>query len=326
MFFGPIKAAVSAVAASGLGAFTPNSASAGALAFSAVPSAVCAHLIRAEEGATWELFYSWWNGTTLSRSTTQFISSSSGSPITFTTAATVAIVPDPQEAMPHLGSGRWGLISGQYGLSAPASYGIALAAVGTAGSINFAATNILTEQNSNQYTSATTANALAGLAAGTLYTSRNTGAGRGGFDFSARFGATVIVTAQRLAVGLSAAVMTTNEPSAIINCALFAKDSGDTNIQFMVNDGSGNATKSDTGIPYAANALYECFIWCPPGGASIAGLIVRIDTGDIWYGSASSNLPASGTGLAAQCQGGLTATTGTAYVQRFCSLFLKSGF
>jgi hypothetical protein len=40
-------------------------------------------------------------------------------------------------------------------------------------------------------------------------------------------------------------------PSALLNCIGFSKDSGDTNIQFIINNGAGSATKTDTGIPVA---------------------------------------------------------------------------
>lgn len=321
MFFGPIKAAVSAVAAAGLGAFTPSTAFAGALAFSTVPAHVNEYLIRAEEGATWELFYSWWNGTTLTRSATQLVDSSSGSQITFTTAATVAIVPDPLKVMPRIGSIQWGVAVASAAASTLSVLGhTAAASIGTAGGVSPTTSDFCRSQVRLNYTSATTANALAGFTSTTNKSVfRSTTAFMGGFHWIGTFGYSgSAVTGPRVQCGLMVTPMTTGEPSAGVNQATFSKDSTDTNIQFMVNDGSGAATKQDTGIPFALNAVYKARIWCPPGpdGGPIRATLVRLDTGDIWHGSASSNLPAVDTLMGDAMQAGLSATTGTAMT--FC--------
>jgi hypothetical protein len=75
----------------GTGAFTPNAAASGARAWSNV-AAGWIGVVRFDDGSAWELAYSYWNGTTLSRSSAGFIDSSTGSQLSLTSAATAALV------------------------------------------------------------------------------------------------------------------------------------------------------------------------------------------------------------------------------------------
>ena len=325
MFYGPIKALVSAVAAAGLGAFTPAAADAGALSFAAV-EANTFHLVRAEEGAAWELFYSYWNGATLSRAATQFWTSSTGAPIAFTIAAKVAIVPDPNEVQIHLGGPKWFMWGTAWGVTTVTNVGGVLpSSVGTAASQTFAATNFLTRQIRSQLTSALTAWASAGwnsaINNGAI---RSTNAGQGGWEYVARFGASQLAVNPCLIAGVAGSVLGAAEPSSQLNACFFGKDSADANIQFMVNDGAGACTKQDTGIPLVANGFYEVTTRCPPGGASVVGMLFRLDTGAIWIGSANTNLPAVDTILRANLMAGLNGTTlTTAMIMQMQSLFLR---
>jgi hypothetical protein len=52
------------------------------------------------------------------------------------------------------------------------------------------------------------------------------------------------------------------QPSAFIDIIGVGTDTGDTNLQFMHNDGSGSATKIDTGAALTNNILYELHISC----------------------------------------------------------------
>lgn len=312
----------------GTGAFTPNAASIGFLAWSTVASGWIG-LVRYEDGSAWELSYSYWNGTTLSRAATQFVSSSTASALTLTSAATAALIVDAGEVQPHLGvSSLRGWFGTPNSASASAFLFPAPTVNGTSGAATMASTNMLTEQMRQQITSATTANAHAGWTTFTNAVSRNTGAGRGGFECVSRFGVSQLPTGPRVRIGLTGgnAAAETAEPSAAAsNFAFLGKDSTDTNLHLMVNSAAGAATKLDTGIPLVVNGWYEVTIWCEPGGAAVFILLIRLDTGAIFYGSLSSDLPASGSFLNPVALVSLSATTGTAAIFHPAAIVFRSG-
>lgn len=311
----------------GTGAFTPNAAVGGFLAWSNVPSGWIG-LVRFEDGTAWEIRYSYWNGTTLSRGANAFVASSTGSGLTLTSAAFASMVIDGAEVQPHVGG-----IPYRETVATPASTtGVGRSAVstttGTGAAASLATTNYLTEQPRIQYTSATTANAQAGWSHTTAQAVYSTAAGRGGFEYTARFGASQLPTGPRLFTGLTSVTMVgnTGEPSALVaSLAAFAKDSTDTNIQFLVNSNSGGGTKTDTGIPLTANGWYEASVWADPGGGRIWGLLIRLDTGDIWFGSTTTDIPANGALLFPNLIGGLSSTTGTAFIMHCGVMAVRNG-
>jgi hypothetical protein len=312
----------------GTGAFTPNAASSGFLAWSTLPTGWIG-VVRYEDGSAWELQYSYWNGTTLSRATTQFVSSSTGSALTLTSAATAALVIDASDVMSHVGTTSW---RGYFAIPGSASTaGVAVPAItitGTAAGVSVASTNFLTQQPHVQSTSATTANAQAGFSYTAAFALVSTTAGMGGFDFVTRFGASQLPTGPRLFAGMTGTtfVANTGEPSALTaSFAAFAKDSTDTNIQLLVNSNVGSGTKTDTGIPLTANGWYEMALWCEPGSNKAYGLLIRLDTGAIWLGSTTTDVPADGTVLFPQVMGGLSSTTGTAFIMQMGSITVRSG-
>lgn len=313
----------------GTGAFTPNAASSGFLAWSTV-TAGWVGLVRFEDGSAWELQYSYWNGTTLSRSATaQFVSSSTGSGLTLTSAATAALVVDGNELQPHLGTGRMrGWMAQNDGATITIIGVTAVTATGTAAGVGYATTNLLTEQIRLQYTSATTANAQAGWSHSRFFGTRSATAGRGGFEYVARFGASQIPTGPRVFIGATTTtfVGNTGEPSALVaSYAVLGKDSGDTNLQFLCNDGTSTGTKIDTGLALTANDFYEVSIWCDPAGATVYMLLVNLATGAIYYGKTTTDVPAIGGTLMPNLVAGLSATTGTAVILHINSMFMTSG-
>lgn len=324
-FFGPIKGTTSGTP--GTGAFTPNAASSGYLAWSTVPVGV--YLVRFEDGTAWELRYSYWNGTTLSRTTNAFVSSSTGSGLTLTSAAVATFIVDPSEIQPHLGGPHWAGTAPQTATNATSTWGwAAITSTGTSAAAALATTNYLTEQSRVQYSSATTANAQAGWSHTNAQIVVSTSAGRGGGEFVARFGASALPTGPRLFVGLTTTtfVANTGEPSALTaNIAAFTKDSTDTNIQFLTNSNVGGGTKIDTGIPLTANGWYEASVWFDPGSNTAHGLLIRLDTGDVWYGSTSTDVPANGSLMLLNAIGGLSATTGTAIVMHMGGMYVRTG-
>lgn len=319
--------------AAGTGAYTPSAAGTGALAWSTVPAG-WSGMVRFDDVATWELQYSYWNGTTLSRSATggalnQFVSSSSGSGLTLTSAATAEMVADGSEIAPHLAvpTRVW---AGVINNAATAGYlgMITPTATGTASAAALATTNALTEQVRTPYASATTANAQAGLTEANPLFVVNTTSGRGGGEMVFRFGCSALPTSPRVFMGMTSAtfVANTGEPSAFTaNYAVLAKDSTDTNLQFLCNSNVSGGTKIDTGIPLVTNGLYECTIWFDPGSNTFKMLLIRLDTGAIYYGSTSTDVPANGSLLLPQVMCGLSSTTGTAIVLNFCQAAFRTG-
>jgi hypothetical protein len=143
-----------------------------------------------------------------------------------------------------------------------------------------------------------------------------------------RFGAATLPTGPRLFVGLSSTTFVgqTIEPSAFTSqVAAFGLDSTDTNIQLITNSNAGACTKIDTGIPLVANGAYEATIWADPGSTKIWALLIRKDTGAIWLGSTTTDVPASSV-LRMHCLGGLNGTnTGTAFSMVMGTMLARQG-
>lgn len=326
---GPFYSAVKGTTAGtpGTGAFTPNAASAGYQAWSTIPTGWWG-LVRYDDGSNWELAYSYWNGTTLSRASTQVRASSSGSQITLTSAATAALVEDGEAFPLHQVRFIRGITPLVNSTSLSSFGGVTSTATGTAAAAAIAATNFLTEQPRVQLTSATTANAQAGVSSTVVNSVSSSTAGRGGWEFRCRFGGSTLVTGQRMFAGMTTAsqIANTGEPSALAaSMAALGKDSTDTNFQFLRKDGT-TASKTDSGIAFVANGWYEVAVWSEPGSLTVSFLLVRIDTGAIFYGSSSTNAPVTGSLLMPQCIGGLAATTGTAFVCHFGGLMVRNIF
>lgn len=324
-FHNNIKSTSSGTA--GTGAFTPSTATADALAWSTVPSGWIG-LVRYDDGTTWELRYGYWNGTTISRPTAGFVSSSSGSGLTLTSSATAALVPDGDLIAPNQPGGGRGYLALPNNTAITAVGFAAGTATGTTGAVALATTSYLTEQPRLQLTSATTANAQAGYGNTIISGVTSTTAGRGGWVFATRFGASALPTGPRLFIGMTAGTFVGNagEPSAFTqNYAVFAKDSADTNIQLLTNSNVSTGTKIDTGIPLVVNGWYHAQIWTDPGSTTVKALLVRMDTGAIYYGTTNTDVPANGSLLFTQVLGSLSATTGTAIVFHFGGLWIRTG-
>ncbi len=331
---GPLLNAIKSTTsgAPGTGAFTPNTAASGFIHWAdsvwGAPTGYIG-LIRYEDGSAWELRYGHWNGTTISRPTNGFVTSSSGSGLSLSASATASLVANGQIVAPHLGTGLTrGYVSLPGATTAPTALGQAAATVtGTAGTATVATTNFLTEQATSQTASATTANAQAGYTTGVTVVN-NTTSGRGGWEFVARFGtSTIIPTGRRLFVGVTGTtfVGVTTDPSALTaHYAGFALDSADTNIQLLVNSNVSTGTKTDTGIPLNQNAWYHTQLWQQPGGTRVYALLIGLNTGDIWFGSTTTDTPGT-VALRGHVLGGLGSTTGTAFTMNMGAMMLRGG-
>ena len=155
-------------------------------------------------------------------------------------------------------------------------------------------------------TSGATANSASELriASGLCYRGEDfSGVLQGGFFFATRFAVSSTTLNQRCAVGLmntTAAILTSQVPSALTNCIFAGWDSADANLQIMHNDGTGACTKIDLGANFPANnpaAHYELVLFCAPNGETVGYRVTRLDTGAVATGTISTDLPTKNTML-----------------------------
>ncbi len=188
--------------------------------------------------------------------------------------------------------------------------GMTVSATGTAtakGSL--ASTNIYTSTAGVEILVTTAAaSAVAGFRIGTaaagLQYWRGNATGLGGFTTIVRFGAatgTTGITSDRMFVGMSSstAAPTDVNPSSQTNILGVGYDSTDTNWQIMYNDGSGTATKVDTGIaaPTADRSnLYEIAIFAAPNSSTVSFQFTNLAPGGSTYStSTTTDIPSTTT-------------------------------
>lgn len=319
--FPPVKGTTAGTA--GTGAFTPNAAASGARAWSTVATGWMG-VVKYVDGSNWEFSFSYWNGTTLSRASTQVFISSTGSQLTLTSAATAELVTSLDNFLAPSLEWRGSLVT----QGRTTSIAVGTSTTGSTGGATFSDAAYINPQKRTRYTSATTANALAGFSDNDYQLVRSATSTYGGFAYRAVFGTSQIPTGPRLFAGLSSDNgLSSNEPSEWVqNTVAFGKDSTDTNIHFLSNDASGAGAKTDTGIAFPAGAWCNVIIWAEPGASVIHGVLARRDNGDIYYGQRSTNLPTAGAGMAPQLLGGLSATTGTAIQMEIASMLHRAPF
>lgn len=211
----------------------------------------------------------------------------------------------------------------------------ALTATGTATASNVAVTNRHYWMKRLDYlvTSASTT-AVAGFRGGVAQYGIGGSAGDGGFHFICRFGpATGVATATNrcfVGMGASTAAPTDVQPSSIVNILGFGWDAADTNIQWMNNDGSGTATKTDLGanfpVPTADRTkVYEAAIFVAPNGSTIYYEFTDLATGNVATGSVTTDIPTNTTLLAPRgwmSVGGTSSVIGIALM----SLYIETDY
>lgn len=172
-------------------------------------------------------------------------------------------------------------------------------------------TSNLSRRTYAHYDTGTTAGANGGIRAGssTDHGVRGSAAGVGGFILKHRVGLqTVPASSFRFFTGLAAGGVEPSasaEPSSYLNCFGMGKDSGDSTMSIIYNDGSGPCTKIalDTGtIPIVAGSLWEIVIACAPGPNQDIAYRVRAitgldDEGNDTFGPALTGTVGSGTGI-----------------------------
>lgn len=209
------------------------------------------------------------------------------------------------------------------GTTTLSAVGIAITATGTATAKTMAATSLYTSINGIEYlvtTAATTA--VAGFRASAISYWRGNAANRGGFHMITRWGpATGVATATyRAFCGMqsSTSAPTDVEPSSLINMMGMGWDAADAQVQWMVNDGTGTATKTALGASFVVPTadrptVYEISIWCPPNGSAINYEVTDLTTGAVASGSSTTDIPSNTTFLAPRgyCSvGGTSAVVG----------------
>ena len=211
----------------------------------------------------------------------------------------------------------------------PITFGVNnVTAVGMAGSVSN--TSSLSYANTNSFTKVPQMR-LGTASANTFGQVRSTSAlfqAGAGLKYSGSFGVHTAGANMRVMVGFYASGFTgANDPSNAVNAFFVGKDSADTNLQIMHNDGSGTCTKVDLGSSFPANTSqtdhYYVELTIDLDGASASYYVLRINTGDTATGTISTNLPTTNTGMYAG-QWGCTGATATACYLSFMGFQVQS--
>lgn len=198
---------------------------------------------------------------------------------------------------------------------APAGMGLANATtIGTTGTRNVAATNLLTSLRRAYNVSAGTAGASGGWRLGVAQFFRSSNPW-GGFFLATRIGEDNVITDSRCFVGLhtSTSAIGNVNPSTLLNIIGVGFDSTESVWSVMHNDGSGTATKVSLGAGYPANTsdeAYDVIIFAPPGQTKVWVQMIRLSTGTSVTTEITSDVPALDTLLAIHvwCNNGPTAS------------------
>lgn len=123
-----------------------------------------------------------------------------------------------------------------------------------------------------------------------------------GFTLCLYFTLTNVINVMQLFFGFVGnaigAVGGANVPSQFINSIGLGRDSGDTNLQFMINNGSGTAQKTDLGVTHTslANQLLRLVITCD-GFGNCTITLTNMESGGLQYTqsypTATAKLPAA---------------------------------
>lgn len=180
------------------------------------------------------------------------------------------------------------------------SFGIGTATTGTGVNYtpSFSGTRMATMKRVG-YSTTASINSSAGVRMNAGWLARGSGnSPSGGFLVSMVFGFVTTPTTGQFFAGVYASNLVATgaaEPSTLFNLFGVGKDAGDTNLQFMRNDGSGTAAKTDLGADYSmtADRFYEVWIYVGPNGTDMEMFIRRLDAYASSAHLASSDIPAA---------------------------------
>lgn len=152
--------------------------------------------------------------------------------------------------------------------------------------------------------------------------------GQVGWKFKARFGVGNTLANGRIVVGPQQGWNGATDPSAATNLFVVGKDSADSNLQLIYNDGSGSASKIDLGVNFPATTasvdFYDVELTMAVGGASATYKVTRVNTGNVATGTVITDLPATTTLLFWGVWFATGATNGT-YLGDFMWIWAKQG-
>lgn len=167
---------------------------------------------------------------------------------------------------------------------------------------------LVTKANTNAFTRQTRYYYASAAGAGSSAVNYSTTAlfwGSGGWFYGERVGNSDAATVAnaRCFYGVSAGLAAPGNvnPSSLVNMLGFGADSGDANMQFMHNDGSGTATKVDLGANFPANTsnvdFYEMQMLYLPASGVVKYYIKNLANGVESSGSVTTDIPADTVGL-----------------------------
>lgn len=173
------------------------------------------------------------------------------------------------------------------------------------------------------------ANAPASVYSAENHWFRGNAAGRGGFDISFRFGFDSSLTGNttlRSFFGLrdvTPGVMANADPTGEINLIGVGAISGDSNLSWIRNDGSGAATQTAFATPSnfpmrSTTGSYELRFQCNANGSGITVTITHLDTGLSETQTFTTDIPANTTFLGYMqwvCTGSNTSNNGFLFMQ-----------
>lgn len=197
------------------------------------------------------------------------------------------------------------------------------ATTGTLTAASYATTNAQTKANRVEYLVTTpSTTAVAGQRFAQQHVTPGNGSGAGGFRFCMIGGPAtgMSVGTRRFFMGLraSGSAPTDVDPSSLSLIVGLAYDDTDSNLQVMYNDGSGTASKADTGWarPSADRTGWYMFeAWSEPSSTDIWYRVTDLENDNVVTGRLTTNIPAYGNWLAPRTHssvGGTSGVTGVA--------------
>lgn len=127
-------------------------------------------------------------------------------------------------------------------------------------------------------------------------------------------GVTTSGSTDRFWMGLRASTSapTDVEPSSLVNAIGLGYDAADSTMQVMHNDGSGTATKINTGMAVPAtdsSGMFKLHLWCEAGSSTVQFVVVNLSDGAEFSGTISTDLVASTTFMSWQAYHSVGATS-----------------
>ena len=178
---------------------------------------------------------------------------------------------------------------------------------GTATARTVASTNLFTSISRVGFVSAAAINSPAGVRHNAVqFMVGSAGTAPGGIDYIVRFGLSAVTNVTRGFIGIcgTGSSLGNTDPTAYTNIMGVGFNTADLTFQFLHNDGSGTATKTNCGAAFPCNTanadFYEVRVFVPPLTSAATISIENLTTGDYAELSTTTDIPAAGTLLAEQ--------------------------